>query len=293
MPEVNRESKKAFWSRVEREGRRDEVEAALKKLLESGAAKRQAQIQLVIHFQPLDGTKTAAWSTPDPWRSGRTYWRTPSPSLDEQKDDDIVWAYQNFKIDPSSAPTDGKAFWLKIAQKNPAAFFKEHFTLAHERQQDRRREPNRPRFYVELPECGTCKRLGPSRQCERCATLRGGFEPRIKAMIWTHPQFCHLCAGSSRPKCNACRENDWRNYAETQKCAGAISLCIQCYEDWQPFCTLCHRNLKTKERLESAGLVEEAKRLGEWLERVENMNGLAACAKRSNGHRIVADPMPV
>jgi hypothetical protein len=274
MADVCRESKKAFWSRVEREGRREEAEAALKLFIESGTAKRQAQMQLVFRFQPIDGTKTVAWFTPDPWQSGREYWRAPSPSLDEQRDDDIVWAYQNFKSDPNNAPTDSKAFWLKIAQKNPAAFFEEHFVHAHERQQDRRREPERPQFYVNVPRCRRCNTFGLRGDCEQCTKLSGGFGGRIETMNWRSPPLCSRC--DRGPNCNACRENDWNAYAEAQRRAGEKPLCIQCYLDRQPRCPVCHRNFKTKERLFAAGLVEEAKRLAEWLERMDNANGLAA-----------------
>jgi hypothetical protein len=58
--------------------------------------------------------------------------------LDTDTDEDIVWAYRQFKSNPLKAPTDGKAFWLKIAQKNPEAFYRDHFYEANDRQYERR-----------------------------------------------------------------------------------------------------------------------------------------------------------
>jgi hypothetical protein len=62
---------------------------------------------------------------------------------DHERDNDIVWAYKHFRSNPSKAPTDSKAFWLMIAQKNPDAFYTDHFVEACERLEERRREDQR------------------------------------------------------------------------------------------------------------------------------------------------------
>src|SRR5687768_10950792 len=62
---VPRETKAQFWQRVEREGRRAEAERGRAELLASGLTRREAQEELVERFQPLDGSRTRAWPTPD------------------------------------------------------------------------------------------------------------------------------------------------------------------------------------------------------------------------------------
>src|SRR6266702_2713099 len=68
---TRRETKKAFAERIEREGRQAKVERARKKLLASGLPEREVQAALVTRFQPLDGSETRVWPTPDPWKEGR------------------------------------------------------------------------------------------------------------------------------------------------------------------------------------------------------------------------------
>jgi len=72
---VRRETKKQFAERVEREGRQAEAEQLRAKLSACGLSQRQVQVQLVRRLQPLDGTKTEAWETPDPWLAGRLFRR--------------------------------------------------------------------------------------------------------------------------------------------------------------------------------------------------------------------------
>jgi hypothetical protein len=72
---VRQETKKQFAERVEREGRQAEAEALRAKLLSCGMSQRQVQEALVQRMQPLDGTKTRAWATPDPWNAGRLFCR--------------------------------------------------------------------------------------------------------------------------------------------------------------------------------------------------------------------------
>jgi hypothetical protein len=72
-PPTRRETKVQFWQRIDREGRRAEVERLSAELLASGWSQRDAQMELVKHFQPLDGTKTRGWVTCDPWEHGRLF----------------------------------------------------------------------------------------------------------------------------------------------------------------------------------------------------------------------------
>jgi hypothetical protein len=72
---VRRETKQEFMLRVEREGRAEEAERIRAELLASGLSNREAQVKLVKRLQPLDGSKTRAWETPDPWNGGRLFLR--------------------------------------------------------------------------------------------------------------------------------------------------------------------------------------------------------------------------
>src|SRR6266851_8560229 len=70
---VRRETKKKFAERIEREGRQAEAERVLAELSASGLSPREAQEALVQRLQPLDGSQTRAWPTPDPWEAGRLF----------------------------------------------------------------------------------------------------------------------------------------------------------------------------------------------------------------------------
>jgi hypothetical protein len=72
-PPIRRETKLQFLERIDREGRRAEVERLRAELLASGWSQRDAQAELVKRFQPSDGTSTRAWETPDPWENGRLF----------------------------------------------------------------------------------------------------------------------------------------------------------------------------------------------------------------------------
>jgi hypothetical protein len=73
--DLPRETRAQFLDRVEREGRREKAERVLARLLASGMSRREAQQKLVERFQPVDGKKTQAWVTPDPWLNGRLFRR--------------------------------------------------------------------------------------------------------------------------------------------------------------------------------------------------------------------------
>jgi len=128
MPNAKRESQKEFWARVEREERREEAEWYLEELLkpgpEPGLTKREAQGYLVEEFQPMDGTKTRAWLTPDPWKCGRLDAKKPPPDSQEQLERDFQWAHDNLGLSPDMAPTPGAKLLLKVAQERPGEFLK-------------------------------------------------------------------------------------------------------------------------------------------------------------------------
>jgi hypothetical protein len=72
---LTRETKAEFSQRIRKEKRPAEVEHERERLVASGLSQREVQSELVERFQPLDGTKTRAWETPDPWERGRMFGR--------------------------------------------------------------------------------------------------------------------------------------------------------------------------------------------------------------------------
>jgi hypothetical protein len=70
---LRRETKQQFAQRLEQEGRQAEAERLKADLLATGLSQREAQVELVRRLQPLDGTRTRAWETPDPWLAGRLF----------------------------------------------------------------------------------------------------------------------------------------------------------------------------------------------------------------------------
>jgi hypothetical protein len=68
-----RETKETFAERIQREGRRAEVEHARNELAAAEFSLREIHVKLVYRFQPLDGSRTRPWETPDPWEKGRLF----------------------------------------------------------------------------------------------------------------------------------------------------------------------------------------------------------------------------
>ena len=78
-------------------------------------------------FQPLDGSKTVAWETPDPWECGRLDAKKPPPDSEEQGFD------SDCALGPREPPpasdlkhsTHGSRLLLEIAQlRRPSEFMK-------------------------------------------------------------------------------------------------------------------------------------------------------------------------
>ena len=121
MEKPGRESKKTFLERIDRERRRAAVEEARIKLKASGKAERDIQAALVERFQPVDGTKTVSWQTPDSWNLGRKFWKTPAPDSQVQFDLDLQWVHdhQGQEVQP---PTPGAKLLMAMAEKRPEQF---------------------------------------------------------------------------------------------------------------------------------------------------------------------------
>jgi hypothetical protein len=68
---TRRETKPQFLKRVQEEGREADLERLRAELQASGLPEREVQEKLVARLQPLDGSKTRAWPTPNPWNEGR------------------------------------------------------------------------------------------------------------------------------------------------------------------------------------------------------------------------------
>jgi hypothetical protein len=101
--EAQCETKHEFTERVKREGREAEVERLREELLGAGLSQREVQAQLVERFQPLDGSRTRAWETPDPWQQGRLFRRKE----DERRL--VAWARGGETSSRNEAIADAKA----------------------------------------------------------------------------------------------------------------------------------------------------------------------------------------
>jgi len=121
MDKARRESKRDFWARMEREGRTEEARAAESEMLAKGMYCSSMQVQLVRNFQPLDGSATRAWTTPNSWEHGRQYWKKPGPSTNALFLDGLVWASGNAGRDPCEAPTAVAKMLAELGQTKPQA----------------------------------------------------------------------------------------------------------------------------------------------------------------------------
>ena len=124
MHKARRETTKQFWSRVVQEGRQKQAEATWDQLRASGQSKRAAQTQLVAMFQPLDGTPTRAWVTPDSWACGRQDAKKPPPDSQEQLEWDAEWVHKNLGRPLEEAPTCGARLLLLTAKDRPGEFLR-------------------------------------------------------------------------------------------------------------------------------------------------------------------------
>src|SRR5437016_12854276 len=126
MTGTKRESKGQFWQRVQQEGRLAKAQQAEAALLHGGLSRRIVQFLLVANFQPVDGTPTRAWPTPDSWKCGRRYARKPL-SAAEQYEGDLNWAYNNLgRVKPEKAPDPRKRSLLLLAEQKPAEFHRKY-----------------------------------------------------------------------------------------------------------------------------------------------------------------------
>ncbi|HEY1859200.1 MAG TPA: hypothetical protein VGG61_02540 [Gemmataceae bacterium] len=138
MAGVRRESGKQFWDRVEREGRRAQAETVRDRTLAEGHSERQIQAWLVEKFQPLDGSRTRAWPTPNSWEHGRE--ARNRPDKQEQLERDVLWVHENRDQPPEKAPTYGARLLLETAHQDPGAFLKVYLRFLPsivKREQDR------------------------------------------------------------------------------------------------------------------------------------------------------------
>jgi hypothetical protein len=107
---TRRETTKQFDQRMEREGRQAEAERLRAKLLASGLTQREAQIKLVERLQPLDGSKTRAWETPDPWESGRLFRK----KADQDERLRIVKRVEDEDYDEEFDEAKNRIFWAEL-----------------------------------------------------------------------------------------------------------------------------------------------------------------------------------
>jgi hypothetical protein len=114
---TRRETKKQFDQRMEREGRQTDAERVRTKLLASGMSRREAQVKLVERFQPLDGSTTRAWETPDPWESGRLF----RNKADQDERLRIVKRAEDEDYDEEFDEAKNRIFWAELRREERQA----------------------------------------------------------------------------------------------------------------------------------------------------------------------------
>jgi hypothetical protein len=103
------ETKNQFDQRMEREARQAEAESVRAKLLASGMSKREAQVALVERLQPLDGSKTRAWETPDPWKEGRLF----KKKAEQQEVLDLATREEEEDEDKAVTEAQNRLYWAE------------------------------------------------------------------------------------------------------------------------------------------------------------------------------------
>ncbi|HEY1375855.1 MAG TPA: hypothetical protein VGF55_03640 [Gemmataceae bacterium] len=137
---VPRETKAQFTQRVEREGRQAEVERERAKLVASGMTQREVHAALVERFQPLDGTETRPWETPNPWQYGRLFLR--------KADEQMLLAKADEDYDELAAEREeaqNRLYWARYRRE-------EGIALAAARRRSRQQSEAQPTGQPVVPE---------------------------------------------------------------------------------------------------------------------------------------------
>lgn len=132
MEEAKRESQKQFWGRVEAEERKAQAEAFYQELIDSSVSGRVARQRAVQVFQPLDGSRTVAWETPNRWEGdryapGRNGARKQK-QLSYRKIVKWVWEHMS-DANPPKAPNGKAQALLNFAQDKPAEFLDKYVPM--------------------------------------------------------------------------------------------------------------------------------------------------------------------
>jgi hypothetical protein len=130
---TRRETIRDFDQRMEQEGRQAEAERLRAQLAASGLTQREVQTGLVERLQPLNGSVTRSWETPDPWLSGRLFrkrsehqrvlevldsWADDEGAEDEELSDArnrLAWARHRLEERQALAAVRKRAYSLKVA----------------------------------------------------------------------------------------------------------------------------------------------------------------------------------
>jgi hypothetical protein len=92
------------------------------RLVASGLSQRETQAELVERFQPLDGSTTRAWETPDPWQQGRLFkkkadqqqvWERMACDQDEDEEETVTeaenrWSWAERRREERQALADAR-----------------------------------------------------------------------------------------------------------------------------------------------------------------------------------------
>jgi len=134
MADAKRESRKQFLARVEKEGRHQEAETFYDGLIASGVSARESRRRAVETFQPIDGSRTAAWETPNRWEekpkgaAGGRNGTGKSRVVSHRRVLEWVWEHMSDEH-PPKAPNGRAQALLDFARKQPGDFLDKYAPL--------------------------------------------------------------------------------------------------------------------------------------------------------------------
>jgi|GEM_PF-6827120 len=216
---VKRESQSQFWERVSREGRQTDAESRRHALTAEGRAPREVRRHLVAEFQPLDGSRTVAYETPNRWeKKGKEPDR--KKLVGHRKIVEWVWEHMS-DAKPPRAPSGKAKALLDWAKEHQGEFLKEYVPLlvkgSKEFEEKERTEENiiGKECMKRLDDCllGMKREhgippVGESCQPGKCRWMM--IQERAKtAGLTTEEQLLQLCPGSRVPPGASPSEDDW------------------------------------------------------------------------------------
>jgi hypothetical protein len=159
---VPRETKEEFARRIAQEGRQEQADQLRAELLASGLSKREVQVELVAQMQPLDGRKTRAQETPDPWLNGRLFRKKADHEKLVEKANGGDFDYDDFDEDDEQDDDVDQAE-AKARLKAAGDRLEERVALAAARKRARVLQARRPASASKGPSAQASPPIAPSK----------------------------------------------------------------------------------------------------------------------------------